>query len=145
MGLKDRLNVAVKNREQARREQLEEDKKEFFGVIKQLFDEHPELKAIRWRQCTPYFNDGEPCTFGIGELFVQLFGSEIDEDGGDYEDGFSSTYYIRDTNGKLKEDVDAIESLMRSCEDAIEDIFGDGVTVTIERDKEPYTEEYSHD
>ncbi len=46
----------------------------FFGV------------EIRWRQYTPYFNDGDPCEFSTSEVRFRL-NSELDT-GGDYEDGF---------------------------------------------------------
>lgn len=26
------------------------------------------IKAISWRQYTPFFNDGEPCEFGVGDI-----------------------------------------------------------------------------
>lgn len=44
-----------------------------------------EVEAVKWRQCTPYFNDGDACTFGSYGISVKLKG--IDE-GGDYDDGF---------------------------------------------------------
>lgn len=40
--------------------------------------------AVAWTQDTPYFNDGEPCEFGINEVALQLdpeiFGEVEDED-----------------------------------------------------------------
>lgn len=53
------------------------------------------VDSIRWKQYTPYFNDGEPCEFSIGEIEIRL--SDAEEDAGDYEDGYedawSLTYY----------------------------------------------------
>ena len=31
----------------------------------------PEIAALRWRQYTPYFNDGEPCTFSVNDLYAK--------------------------------------------------------------------------
>ncbi|MFC9995776.1 hypothetical protein [Nocardia sp. NPDC127526] len=45
----------------------------------------PEVEAVRWTQYTPYFNDGDVCEFGTGEIYVKWVGQD---DGGDYEDGF---------------------------------------------------------
>lgn len=36
-----------------------------YPYFKQAFADG--VKAIAWEQYTPYFNDGEPCEFGIGE------------------------------------------------------------------------------
>lgn len=30
------------------------------------------VRSLHWTQYTPYFNDGDPCEFGTGELFVRL-------------------------------------------------------------------------
>lgn len=43
----------------------------------------PGVVALGWHQYTPYFNDGEPCEFSVGELYLKLdaevFG-ELEED-----------------------------------------------------------------
>lgn len=31
----------------------------------EIFDKYPKLHSFAWTQYTPYFNDGEPCEFGI--------------------------------------------------------------------------------
>jgi hypothetical protein len=66
-------------------------------VFKEIFAKYPLVKALGWHQYTPYFNDGESCTFGIGEVSASLrevsasqaanergYFSEEDED--DYEE-----------------------------------------------------------
>lgn len=47
--------------------QLGED--EFIARIKAVLDTG-EIAAIGWAQYTPYFNDGDPCIFHIGEVYV---------------------------------------------------------------------------
>jgi hypothetical protein len=62
------------------------------------------VEAIRWHQYTPYFNDGEPCEFSVGEATVNLdekFGANEAE--GDYEDGFLSDYNL---HGEVVDDKD---------------------------------------
>ena len=39
----------------------------------------PALKAIRWNQYTPYFNDGDPCTFSVGEVMFLVDGAAEDD------------------------------------------------------------------
>lgn len=46
---------------------------------------HDSFTAIRWTQYTPYFNDGDPCVFGVNAHGLK----GPDDDAGDYEDGFS--------------------------------------------------------
>jgi hypothetical protein len=62
----------------------------------------PGVEAVRWEQYTPYFNDGDPCVFGIGEVRVKVAGHE---EGGDYDDGFLSSYdtytYERNEDGQI--------------------------------------------
>lgn len=42
-------------------------KDSFKEIFKEFFDNYPEIQAIGWEQYTPYFNDGEPCVFSVGE------------------------------------------------------------------------------
>lgn len=54
------------------------------------------VKALRWRQYTPYFNDGDPCVFRVSEASVKLskdvFGKTKKHS--DYEDGFIDSYAL---------------------------------------------------
>jgi hypothetical protein len=45
---------------------------------------HDDFTALRWQQYTPYFNDGDPCVFGVYTHGLK----GPDEDAGDYQDGF---------------------------------------------------------
>ena len=38
-------------------------KESIMAAIQKLFDEHPELMGVRWRQYTPCFCDGAECLF----------------------------------------------------------------------------------
>lgn len=44
-------------------ELVNESKESFSSISKQLFEKHPILENFSWRQYTPYFNDGDECTF----------------------------------------------------------------------------------
>jgi hypothetical protein len=53
------------------------------------------VAGIKWDQYIPYFNDGEPCEFGVGEVRVLLAGDiEIDEDQSDYGDRSLDPNYL---------------------------------------------------
>ena len=53
----------------------------------------PMISAVRWRQYTPYFNDGDACVFGVGEVTFALAGHRYDGDGDGYFDGDTVTDY----------------------------------------------------
>lgn len=48
------------------RQQMQEEAKKVFKVgANELFERYPDMVSFSWRQYTPYFNDGEPCEFGV--------------------------------------------------------------------------------
>lgn len=56
------------------------------------------VKAIRWYQYTPYFNDGDPCVFSTGEPKFRFdglpagTGEEDEEDDYDEDPGYIESY-----------------------------------------------------
>lgn len=46
----------------------------------ELFNKHPLLQSFSWTQYTPYFNDGDICSFGVNEepSFVTINGIHFD-------------------------------------------------------------------
>ena len=58
----------------------------------------PEVEAVRWRQYTPYFNDGDACVFDPCSPDLRIAGAD-DEDGWTeevyvtYPDGYWDTHY----------------------------------------------------
>lgn len=52
--------------------QIKAEAKEVFAAAsKDVFDKHEDkVGKFQWAQYTPYFNDGEPCTFHKGELWI---------------------------------------------------------------------------
>lgn len=85
-----------------RREQRPDE--EFLDLLDALLGQ-PGVHSVRWRQYTPYFNDGDACEFGIGEAYVRLASADDvvaddEEECGDYEDGYIGTWEMRvDRNG----------------------------------------------
>lgn len=41
-------------------------------MFKDFFESNPQIDSVRWTQYTPYFNDGEPCEFGVGDAGVKV-------------------------------------------------------------------------
>lgn len=125
--------------------------------FKSLFDQFPYLLAVRWTQYTPYFNDGEPCVFGVNSVYYKLEGRP--EDAGDYGDGFEDGIYLGTAESdeerhELERQRERLQAVRRVADaglfsDAMESvfhpIFGDGVRVTVGRDLEFEIEEYEHE
>lgn len=104
--------------------------------FKKVFDAHPDLVAIRWRQYTPYFNDGDACRFSTHDFTMRL--TNTPEDAGDEEDGFE---YAFTSKGPIAESVSA---LGRLGDDVYLAVFGDHCEVTATREGFE-VDEYSHD
>lgn len=105
-----------------------------------------DLVAIKWRQYTPYFMDGDACTFSVNDLYFKF--KDTDEDDGDYSDGFIGAYELTDND---KEDpriklVEELSEMFYSIDDDIfEMAFDDHTTVTILADGTIETDECDHD
>lgn len=109
------------------------------------------IKALRFTAYTPYFNDGDPCEFGVGEIYVKLSKRFGDVESGEYYGegryvgsydlytyGDSTTNRYSDSNKTFalnghstREIYDAISDLdLNPFTDVIQANFGDHVQVT---------------
>lgn len=104
-------------------------------VTKELFVKYPDLEWFRWKQYTPYFNDGDECVFSAGIDYPDLkLHSEEDY----IEEGWSD----KEEHQKLRDSV--VETLQGFDEEDYKLIFGDHVSITVYKDKIE-VEEYEHD
>jgi hypothetical protein len=135
---------------------------EFLAEVDQAFATIPGLQRIMWTQYTPYFNDGEPCVFSVGEVYFELDWTEGTEHG-DYGNGFVGPYdlYTRDyavpgskeifeLDGRdTKTEHEAMKEAMKGFssgyfEDVVQAAFGDPAKVIVSREKFD-VEYYEHD
>lgn len=134
-------------------------KQEMLSMFKELFLQTPELKAIKWVQYTPYFNDGDVCTFRVcNSVFTNAEGDDL-ENVHDYEYTgekvnvwiYNSGYFdshdmIHEYPNHLRDRFKMVEKLLTSpdMKDILLASFGDHaeVTVTAETIK---VSEYQHD
>ena len=115
--------------------------KEAFTDLKKAI---PTLEAVKWHQYTPYFNDGDTCTFSLHGVYFRFEG--VKEDAGDYEDGFLDTYTIKIANltNVQMEILENFEEELGHLEELLEEAIGDHMEVTLNAEGIE-TEEYSHD
>lgn len=111
-----------------------------------------EVDSVRWEQYTPYFNDGDPCYFSVGEARVKFVkveevdGDEDDyDDEGDWGDGYLGDYEIDEISFKeVYERLRAVNKEIDHHEVILQDKFGDPAQVTY--DGQFFTVEgYHHD
>jgi hypothetical protein len=113
------------------------------------------VKFILWIQYTPYFNDGEPCEFGVGDFGIVMDGVDYSEVLGSYgydenqdltslyPDELTTWYELKDED-PLKEKLKTLAKTSGPFEDAYYELFGDHARVIATREK--FTiDEYEHD
>lgn len=122
-------------------------------LFKEFFEANPRVESVKWTQYTPYFNDGDTCTFGVNEMYLGLNAGpgEDDEDAeeqddDDYEDddGMSAWSLSRSENPEMKALGEALKGLHVIPDDVMESVFGDHVRIIATRNGFD-VEEYSHD
>ena len=134
---------------------LEKSKAMFTDVAKLLFEKHPKLESFGWNQYTPYFNDGEECTFSArtDEPDINgLDGYEInfgDEQVTDWNSPKVGNEYPKKANPDYNPELhlahqDVTEFLANMDEAVLRDLFGDHVQVLVTAGGTE-VEEYEHD
>ena len=77
-------------------------------AFKEFFSKYGEVvECIFWTQYTPYFNDGEACTFSVNEVFLKL---KDDEEADDYE---GSELFDETNLQKAKENYHLVEEWLK--------------------------------
>lgn len=115
------------------------------SLLKQFFVEYPSVTGVGWTQYTPYFNDGDPCVFRLGEFHVTTkTGIDFSEVTSIYDEAdeaaFQDSYSVDDATVN-----EGVCRLVRSSErDLFEAAFGDHVMV-IATPAGFHVSEYSHD
>lgn len=135
-------------------EQLQIEMKEKASIaLSNIFEHYPEVTAISWHQYIPYFNDGDACTFRIGEVFVMTgpITKELAQTIADNpyaveeqeEDEWPNDVQVLETWGDGKsESASEISSFLNSIEDTIQALYGDYASVVLTRDHGTIIEEF---
>ena len=113
----------------------------------EIFAENPDLVSFRWTQYTPYFNDGEPCYFGVNDYLDVKFADGTLLEDWDTSSQKYATEYESDYDGteeQMSTATAAAELVSSIPEEVLEKIFGDHAEVTVYRDRIE-VEEYEHD
>ncbi len=94
----DKINAIRAKAAELKKELMEANKEVFSESAKELFEKFPKLDWFEWTQYTPYFNDGDECTFSVNAEDNQVWINGLEcENGGFY---FSTTKWSKDSSGK---------------------------------------------
>lgn len=134
---------------QAKREALVAQlRTEFPTLIAPILAESKRIESIGWLQYTPYFNDGDECTFGVHNDDLYINGEN------EYElDWLNEKVW---TGGKYEKNPDVdqeelivlknIKEVLGSIpDDFYKDLFGDHSMVTINKNGTIEVSDYDHD
>lgn len=139
----------------------------FSEEFKSFFERFPEVREIVWTQYTPYFNDGDPCTFGVSEPCAKMapdatLEPDVVEDLKERNDNDCDNCVIttirdntcskwrpamRSRTQRESDLIDAFEqlsSLVQGMDDLMQDMFGDHIIVRASSNGFD-VEEYDHD
>lgn len=168
--LQEKFNQLIVEQE-ALRKQFQSTAQELFKeTTKEFFDANPGVKCIVWTQYTPYFNDGDTCTFRVNDpTFSNATEDEIDNVSawGEYEGEDETIWatdsiryvmesdrdYYADTRIRIlsgeKVDVESCSSFSKMIlSDVMENVmlamFGDHVIVVATREGFD-VQDYEHD
>ena len=135
------------------------------GLTKAFFKDNPQVTAFVWTQYTPYFNDGDECTFRRNEISVtncpldEIDDVRYDEYEGETENVFVSNFsdwfmksdYYKDERQKITDsgvDIKAVQQFVKLLDSIDEDVyletFGNHVRVVATAQGFDI-EEYDHD
>ena len=139
---RDRVKAARAEAKKAARAAFEAGAKEVFGS-------NPELESFAWEQYTDYWNDGEPCKFGVRSDEPDINGkSGCDlDDGREYNYAKRTSSQVREPSIEYKLQQPVVKFLGQFDSDDMEAIFGDHVRITVTRGRgskvKVETEEYT--
>lgn len=122
---------------------------DFLELFRPMFEQFPQIVAVGWKQYTPSFNDGDPCTFRMGDIYGFMANSGCDEDGevdeslvmtAEKAHGLSGRELETNSDYEAMQAVEGLEKVFcdltgQISADLAERVFGDGVCIIISKDK----------
>lgn len=132
-----------------KREFQKEVSKVFVKAAEEIFLKYPLLESIGWKQYTPYFCDGDPCTFSVYSDSPLINGE--DEYGWNWIKTGNKTKWGGEEEKLSQEDEwknncsnEVAELLDQIDYDLLQSTYGEGL-VTLTRDGKFNTEDIDHD
>lgn len=119
-------------------------------MLSEFIKQNPEVKAVKWTQYTPYFNDGDACTFCVNDPY--FFFEGVEDNNPEEDDGFDAWSMSSEKYGppadavsaKTKKACAELAAELCGISDALEQLFGDHVQVIVTASGVT-VDEYDHD
>mgnify|MGYP000573623665 CR=1 FL=1 len=165
--IKERIEKLNSLREAYRSELVNTFQSTLQYAAQEIFEADPGVKGISWVQYTPYFNDGDPCTFGVGTPNLCFSWDDAEANNAvlsikskfNHEsENFAVCYISRSSLArlatleqqarfrKLVDLRDEFNTVFETYQDAAAEVFGDGYRVTITPAGGGFiVQEHSHD
>lgn len=121
----------VKKYKETKKIMMEELRQAFTEESKALFDEIPQMGSFSFTAYTPYFNDGDECTYSVNTDYPDLYDLE----------GNHMSYELREKLGTTEKVSDFLNAFP---EEFYKDVFGDHIQVTVSKNKIEVSE-YDHE
>jgi hypothetical protein len=129
-------------------EYIEAGRVAFKDLCAEVFAQAPGVDAIAWTQYTPYFNDGDACTFSVGDVYFYKRGDELSDDDDEPLDGYTevcSGCYWRGDKPTLEQKLcKQFNRFVSDNADILESLFEDHCRVVVTREGVE-VQEYDHD
>lgn len=154
--LKEQFNTLIQSHAELRAKFQKDAQNLLKQICKDFFEKNPEIKLISWTQYTPYFNDGDTCTFRVNDIyFSNAEGDDVDditgwgEYDGENEDVFSDSAwglkYHKVPNVNITQCEELSNILSHSdMEEVMLEMFGDHSAVRLTVNGFDITD-YDHD
>lgn len=119
-------------------------KAEFGKQAKSYFDKYPEVNSIGVPAYTPYFSDGDRCTWSLRDWPESIHVNDQDFDGelDNMED--APEYGTPEYDALNQKYLDACEFFSGFPNDFYEDVFDEGL-ITVFKDGRVEVQDYDHD
>jgi hypothetical protein len=156
MNTLEKIKAELAAFEEKKKAFVEELRKEFPTMFKEVFDKSEKIQSFGWVQYTPFFNDGDTCEFDVhcDEPYIN---GDIVYDCDWYD--WRVKYYLKgdkdyvnllidnpNLDVELHKIIDEFKDVINSIpEDFLQELFGDHALVIIHRDGNVEVEEYDHD
>lgn len=138
----EKVKSLIDEMERARAKMKKEGKAALTEAFQEFFTAAPEVKAIKWIQSIPSFNDGDPCVFSVHELMLklskkgmeELLGRKMTKDEYDahFEEYDSDEWSLQNaSNARAKEVASLFREFVRAVQydELFQEVFGDGAEV----------------
>lgn len=150
MTIIEKINAELQAFNAKKQELVETLRTEFPAILAPLFEKSKLIDSISWTQYTPYFNDGDECTFGVNKDEPDVNGHQVYDDELNFLNEQIGSYQKRQPNPDYNAEEAAIyedfcSALASIPDDFYRDLFGDHVRVTVHRAGRIEVEEYDHD